>query len=94
MESEFQKTLRKEKAIAVSSPWILALLMIVFMILGVVLMVVGHAAATAHVLAGGGVCIAVAAMALVAHARSVQAKLNLEIVKAISELRTQLGKES
>jgi hypothetical protein len=93
MASEFEKILKKEKAIGVSSPRIHALLFIVFVASGVVLMVAGFlSAAGVKVLAVSGLCFAMAALAAASHMRAEQSKLNVELVKAIEELQTKFGK--
>jgi hypothetical protein len=94
MANELEKVVSREKAISSSSPWILATTAAVFTVFAIVALCAavfvpnGGAAA-----AGCAACFGVASFAFAAQLRAVQSKVNLEIAKAVNEIRSRLERQ-
>jgi hypothetical protein len=94
MSSELENVLKKEKGILSSSPRIHLVVAGVCLLFGIVLLFVDVSFPVgSRVGAGCGFCLGISAIAFVNHLNSIQSKLNLEIVKAIRELRARLEKD-
>jgi len=93
MNSEIDKILGREKEIRRKSPWIHAAIAIVFLVLGMLFLLAALATPEVGGLgAACGACFGVAAIAFTSHLTVVQSKVNLELCKALQELKSRAGK--
>jgi len=91
MASEIEKLVSREKQISKSSPWILAMVAAVFLLFAIAGLLVAFAVPdSGKAAAGSAACFGIAAIAFVAQLRSVQSKINLEIAKAINDIRSRV----
>ena len=92
MASELEKVLNQQETILKSGPWTTAAVAVVFLVSGVVsLFLTAGFPGNPLVAAAPGISFAIAAMAFVANRGAIQSKVNLEIVKALNDLKERSG---
>jgi hypothetical protein len=93
--NELENVLKRERSILKSSPRMWSAVAVVFLALGLLpffaSLIPGHGLIDMSVVGQG---FAMAAIACVARQRAILSKLNLEIVKAIKEIESRLGKNT
>ncbi len=93
MNTDIDKVLGREKEIRAKSPWVHAAIAVVFLVMAVLFLL----AALANPAIGGlgaacGACFGVAAIAFTSHLTAVQSKINLDLCKAVQELKAKAGR--
>lgn len=93
MNTDIDKVLGRESEIRAKSPWIHAAVAIVFLVFGAVFLLASLASPEIGGLGGiCGACFGVAALAFTSHLTAVQSKVNLDLCKAVRELKAKAGK--
>jgi len=93
MNTAIDKILGREKEIRAKSPWVHAAIAIVFLVLAILFLLAALATPDVSGLgAACGACFGVAAIAFTSHLTAVQSKVNLDLCKAVQELKARAGK--
>ena len=93
MNTEFDKILGREKEIRAKSPWVHAAIAIVFLVLAILFLLAALATPEVGGLgAACGACFGIAAIAFTSHLTAAQSKINLDLCKAVQELKARAGK--
>ena len=87
MESEFERILKNRQQVRDASPGVFLIVAVPMFRLGLVPMCLRVAGVSAS---GGEFCLVITAFCLIAYYRARQSKMNLALVKAITEIRERL----
>ncbi len=93
MNTDLDKILGREKEIRAKSPWVHAAIAVVFLVMAALFLLAAIATPEVGSLAAAcGACFGVAAIAFTSHLTTVQSKVNLDLCKAIQEIKAKAAK--